>query len=147
MDIGQDVKNNNDILRDYGPGAFVVEIDKIAEINNNYRTALWTGKYIQLTLMSIKPNESIGLEMHPDTDQIIFIVKGKGMVKMGDTQENMTFESNVFEDCAIFVPAGKWHNVMNTGRVPMKIYTVYAPPHHPHGTIQTNPSDIEKEMY
>ena len=123
------------IRTDYGPGPFVIDINKATLANDTYRTAIWTGRFLQSTLMSINPNDDIGLEVHPNNDQFLRIEKGIGVVQMGSTRDNLTFQQNLYDDYAIFVPAGTWHNVINTGREPMKIYTIYGPPHHPHGTV------------
>lgn len=130
--------NTNSVMHtiDFGPKPFAVNIDRITKQNNNYRRALWTGEHLQLTLMSINPGEDIGLEMHPDLDQFIRIEEGQGLVKMGDTQENLNFKANVGKDYAFIIPAGTWHNLINTGRRPIKLYSIYAPPQHPHGTVQ-----------
>ena len=125
---------NNNLITDYGPRPFIIDINKATLANGNYRTALWTGKNLQLTLMSINPNEDIGLEVHPDTDQFLRIEKGVGVAQMGSSADNL-FQHNVYDDYAVFVPAGTWHNITNTGPQPMKIYSIYAPPHHPHGVI------------
>lgn len=122
-------------LRDYGPEPYVVDIEEITEQNDNFRLALWTGQHFQATLMNIGVGEDIGLELHEDTDQFLRIEQGQGIVRMGDTPDNLDFQAYVYEDYAIFVPAGKWHNLINTGNVPIKLYSIYAPPHHPHGTI------------
>ena len=122
-------------LRDYGPEPFVVNIERATEANNNFRTALWTGRNLQVTLMSLMSGEDIGLEIHPNVDQFIRIEEGRGMVQMGSTRNNLDFEKRVSDDYAIMVPAGKWHNLVNTGNRPMKIYTIYAPPEHPRGTV------------
>jgi len=122
-------------LRDYGGKPFVVNIERAAEQNNNYRTALWTGKHLQVALMSIEVGGDIGLEVHPDVDQFIRIEQGRGLVQMGERRDRLDFERNVSEDDAIMIPAGTWHNVTNTGRVPLKLYTIYAPPEHPFGTV------------
>ena len=122
-------------LMDYGPEPFVVNIERATEANNNFRTALWTGRNLQVTLMSLMPGEDIGLEIHPNVDQFIRIEEGRGMVQMGSTRNNLDFEKRVSDDYAIMVPAGKWHNLINTGNRPMKIYTIYAPPEHPRGTV------------
>jgi len=123
------------ILTDYGPMPFAIDINKATLANDTYRTALWTGKNLQLTLMSIDPFDDIGLEVHPDNDQFLRIEKGQGIFQFGTTQHNLQYQQNVYDDYAIFVPAGTWHNIINTGNTPMKIYSVYAPPHHPHGTV------------
>ena len=122
-------------IKDYGPEPFVVNIEKAAEQNNTFRTALWTGKHLQLTLMSINVGEDIGLEMHPDVDQFIRIEEGQGLVKMGNSKDKLDFQANVREDYIIIIPAGKWHNLINTGNKPIKLYSIYAPPEHPHGTV------------
>ncbi|NLB80769.1 MAG: cupin domain-containing protein [Clostridiaceae bacterium] len=130
-------------IKDYGPNPFVVNIEKITRQNNTFRSALWTGKHLQLTLMSIKPGEDIGFEMHPDTDQFIRIEEGQGMVKMGDTRDNISFQEKVSDGYVILVPAGKWHNLINTGNKPIKLYSIYAPPHHPHGTVHKTKEESE----
>ena len=123
------------VLRDYGAYPFVVNIEQAAKQNNNYRTALWTGKHMQVTLMSINPGEDIGLEVHPNTDQFIRIEEGQGLVMMGDHKDRLDFQQNAYNDYAIMIPAGKWHNVINTGIQPLKVYVIYAPPEHPFGTV------------
>ena len=131
------------ITNDYGNDPFVVNIEKETEQNNNFRTTLWTGTYMQTTLMSIEPGSSIGLEIHPDTDQFLKIESGMGQVFMGKARENLNFRQNIREGFAIFVPAGTWHNVVNTGKLPIKLYSVYAPPHHPRGTVNDTKSAAE----
>lgn len=122
-------------LQDYGTRPFVVNIDQATKQNNNYRTALWTGKYFQVTLMSINVGEDIGLEVHPTTDQFIRIEEGQGLVQMGDSRDKLDFQVMAYDDYAIMVPAGKWHNLTNTGNRPLKVYVIYAPPEHPYGTV------------
>ncbi|MEC0259817.1 MULTISPECIES: cupin domain-containing protein [Paenibacillus] len=122
-------------LQDYGARPFVVNIAQASKQNNNYRTALWTGKHIQVTLMSINVGDDIGLEVHPTTDQFIRIEQGQGLVQMGDSRDNLDFQAMANEDYAIMIPAGKWHNVTNTGNTPLKVYVIYAPPQHPYGTV------------
>ncbi|WP_226035228.1 cupin domain-containing protein [Aquibacillus saliphilus] len=122
-------------LRDYGADPFVVNIEKAAKQNKNYRTALWTGDHLQVTLMSIKVGGDIGLETHPNLDQFIRIDQGQGLVQMGDSKDNLTFKEKVYDNYAIIIPAGKWHNLTNTGNEPIKLYSIYAPPQHPFGTV------------
>ena len=123
------------ILKDYGPDLFVVNIEEATKQNNTFRTALWTGNHLQLTLMSLNVGEDIGLEVHPNVDQFIRIEQGQGLAKMGDSKYNLDFQRNVYANFAIIIPAGKWHNVINTGNGPLKLYSIYAPPNHPHGTV------------
>ncbi|WP_174612998.1 cupin domain-containing protein [Virgibacillus ihumii] len=128
-------------LKDYGNEPYVVNIEEAAEQNRNFRTTLWTGDHLQLTVMSIDVGEDIGLEIHPDVDQFLRIEEGQGIVRMGSSKEDLYFERMVGEDYAIVVPAGKWHNLINTGRRPLKLYTIYAPPEHPFGTVHVTKAD------
>ena len=132
---------NNMNLKDYGPEPFVVDIRNAAIQNNNFRIALWTGKYLQVTLMSIKVGEDIGLEIHPDLDQFICIVEGQGLVKMGNSKDKLDFQQNVYSGYSFIIPAGKWHNLINTGNRPIKLFSIYAPPQHPQGTIHKTKED------
>ncbi|WP_035661046.1 cupin domain-containing protein [Halalkalibacter akibai] len=122
-------------LMDYGAEPFVVDIEEITKQNNNFRTALWTGDHLQVTLMSIGVGEDIGLEIHPNLDQFLRIEQGQGIVQMGDSKDRLEFEEKVYDDYAIVIPAGKWHNLTNTGNQPLKLYSIYAPPQHPYGTV------------
>lgn len=128
-------------LRDYGPNPFVINIEEAAKQNNTFRTALWTGRHLQLTLMSIGVHEDIGLEIHPNLDQFIRIEEGQGIVRMGKSRNNLDFERRVSDDFAFIIPAGTWHNLINTGNTPIKLYSIYAPPQHPHGTVHETKKD------
>ncbi|WP_064094100.1 cupin domain-containing protein [Rossellomorea aquimaris] len=130
-------------LKDYGPSPYTVNIDEATVQNDTFRTALWTGEHLQVTLMSINPGEDIGLEVHPKIDQFLRLEQGQGIVKMGNRQDNLTFQREVKEDFAIMVPAGTWHNVINTGDTALKLYSIYAPPQHPRGTIHVTKADAE----
>lgn len=136
---------NDIMLRDYGPEPFVINIDKATKRNDTFRTALWTGNHLQLTLMSIPVGGEIGVEMHPDTDQFLRIEQGQGLSMMGPSKDNLNFQRNVSKDYAIFVPAGIWHNVVNKGGVPLKLYSIYAPPKHPRGTVHVTKADAAAE--
>lgn len=135
--------NNAQQIRDYGPYPFAVNIEDITKNNNSFRTALWTGDFLQLTLMSLLPGEDIGLEMHPDVDQFIRIEEGRGLVMMGDDKDSPNFQQTVSDDYAFIIPAGKWHNLTNTGSRPLKLYSIYAPPQHPFGTVHQTKEDAE----
>ncbi|WP_160037058.1 cupin domain-containing protein [Paenibacillus sp. An7] len=125
----------NFTLMDYGKQPYVVNIEQATKQNNTYRTAIWTGKHFQVTLMSIDVGDDIGLEVHPTTDQFLRIEEGQGFVQMGDSKDQLDFQEMVRDDYAIMVPAGKWHNITNTGNTPLKLYVIYAPPEHPFGTV------------
>jgi len=120
---------------DYGGRPFVVDINKATTGNETYRTALWTGKNLQLTVMSIPVGGEIGLEIHHDHAQFLRVESGQGLVQMGNKRDHLYFSQPAFDDSAIFVPAGTWHNVTNTGSTPLKLYSIYAPPVHPFGTV------------
>lgn len=128
-------------VKDYGPNPFVVNINEASKQNAAYRTALWTGQYLQVTLMSINPGDDIGLENHPNVDQFLRIEQGQGVLEMGRSKERLDFKRNVSDDFAIMVPARTWHNVTNTGKIPLKLYSIYAPPNHPHGTVHLTKAD------
>ncbi|HZH87958.1 MAG TPA: cupin domain-containing protein [Chitinophagaceae bacterium] len=121
--------------RDFGNDPFVFKIEDYTKQNETYRTALWTGEYMQLTVMNILPGEDIGLEVHNDHDQFIRVEEGEGIVLMGDTEDDLSFERKVEDDFAIMIPAGKWHNVVNNSDEPLKLYSIYAPREHPHGAV------------
>lgn len=129
-------------MQDHGPNPYVVNIEELTLENENFRTAGWTGKYMQMTLMTIQPGDDIGLEVHEDHDQFLRIEQGLATVLMGDSEESL--ESwDAGDDFAIFVPAGKWHNIVNTGDEPLKLYSIYAPPEHAHGTVHATKADAE----
>jgi mannose-6-phosphate isomerase-like protein (cupin superfamily) len=121
--------------QDFGPNPFVFDIEKATKNNNNFRTAIWTGSHFQITLMSIGVGEDIGLEIHPNLDQFLRIEDGQGIVKMGKNKNRLDYQKNVEDDFAIVIPAGTYHNLINTGNKPLKLYSIYAPPQHPFGTI------------
>jgi mannose-6-phosphate isomerase-like protein (cupin superfamily) len=121
-------------MQDHGPDPYVVDIEELTVQNDTFRTAAWTGKNLQMTLMAIQPGDDIGLEVHDDHDQFLRIEAGEARVEMGPTKDQL--ESWTAEDdYAIFVPAGTWHNVINTGDEPLKLYSIYAPAEHAHGTV------------
>ena len=120
---------------DHGPNPFVVDIEKETLGNKNFRTAIWTGEQLQMTLMHIEVGGDVGLEVHTEEDQFLRLEQGTARVEMGPSKDEVTFTENVGPDWAILVPKGVWHNIINTGDTPLKIYSLYAPPHHAHGTI------------
>ncbi|WP_342513998.1 cupin domain-containing protein [Sporosarcina sp. FSL K6-1522] len=126
---------------DYGKEPLVINIDQAAKQNHTFRTALWTGNHLQVTLMSIDVGDDIGLELHSDVDQFLHIEEGTGLVQMGPSKEALHFVRHVSNGSAIMVPAGAWHNITNTGSIPLKLYTIYAPPEHPFGTIHKTKAD------
>ncbi|HFI0463729.1 TPA: cupin domain-containing protein [Streptococcus suis] len=122
-------------LKDYGKDPFVINIEEATLENTNYRTALWTGDLLQVTLMSIPVGGDIGGEIHGENDQFLRVEKGQGKVIMGESEDKISFEKEVGPEDAILIPLGKYHNVINTGDEDLKLYSIYGPAHHPHGTV------------
>jgi mannose-6-phosphate isomerase-like protein (cupin superfamily) len=131
--------------KDRGKEPYVVDIESKTVNNDNFRTTLWTGAHLQLTLMSIPVGGDIGLEVHPKNDQFLRLEQGKGRVQMGPKKSELTFERDVEDDWAILVPAGTWHNVTNIGDVPMKVYALYGPADHVPGTVHKTQQDAEND--
>jgi mannose-6-phosphate isomerase-like protein (cupin superfamily) len=122
---------------------WIDDIEKVTVENSTFRTVVFTGEHTQLTVMSLKPGEDIGLESHPNLDQFIRIEKGQARVELGPTQENIDETHDVEDDWAIIVPAGVWHNVVNTGSSDVKLYSLYSPPEHPDGTVHMTKADAD----
>ena len=141
---GKNVNTNEEVvLKDYGAEPTVLDIDAYTTTNEDFRTALWTGTLLQVTLMSIPAGGEVGLEQHTDTDQFLRIEEGQAKVMMGDSEDALTFVKMAEKDFAIIVPAGKWHNIINTGDKPLKLYSIYAPVEHPHGTVHKTFKEAE----
>ena len=128
---------------DHGKTPYVVDIEQLTTDNTTFRTAIWTGQYLQSTVMSIEPGDDIGLEVHNDHDQFLRVESGTGRVDMGESEDNLAFQADVSDDFAIFVPAGQWHNVTNTGDQPLKLYSIYAPSEHPFGTVHETKAEAD----
>lgn len=129
--------------RDYGPLPFSTNVAKEAMNNNFFRTALWTGNYLQMTLMSINSGESIGLESHSNLDQFLYIVEGNAIVKMGRSKDKLFYKKAIGKNFGVFVPAGTWHNMYNTGKKPIKLFSIYAPVQHPRGTVHKTKAEAD----
>lgn len=106
--------------------------------NTNFRKVLYTGKNIQLVLMSLKPGEEIGEEIHKDNDQFFRFESGNGKVIINDT------EYNIKNGDVVIIPAGSKHNIINTSKEELKIYTIYSPPHHKDKIIRKTKKEAEE---
>lgn len=131
-------------ITDNGPQPNVFDIETATKENSTYRTVAWTGKYLQVTLMSIPPGSSIGLEVHPETDQFLRLDAGSGVCRMGPAADDLT-ETEVNDGWSIQVPAGTWHDVVNTGPEPLRLYAVYAPSHHAQGKVHASAEQAEQD--
>lgn len=129
---------------DQGPNPFITNLCSNTIQNNNFRTALWTGMDLQLTLMSIPRHSEIGLEIHCDNDQFLYVESGLGNMMMGNCKEHLDYQCRVSTGSGIFIPANTWHNLINIGNCDLKLFSIYAPPQHPFGTIHRTKCDSDK---
>lgn len=111
--------------------------------NSTFRTVLFTGSDLQLTVMRIPAGEEIGLEMHDDHDQFLRLEAGKARVTLGPSKETVTETHDIEDDWAVIVPAGTWHNVINAGDDDLKLYSLYAPPEHPDSTVHATKAEAD----
>lgn len=116
---------------------FCDDIEKLTEENQDFRRVLYTGKNLQLVLMTLQPGEEIGEEVHDDRDQFFRIEEGEGVIDIDGV------ENAVEDDIAVIVPAGARHNVRNTGDEPLQLYTIYGPPEHQDGVVQATKEEAE----
>lgn len=123
-------------IKDIGPEPTIFDIEDETVANDAYRRVAWSGRFLQVTLMSIPAGGDIGLELHADTDQFIRVEAGEGLAQLGDAKDALTIEEKLEDDDVVIIPAGKWHNVTNTGEEPLKLYSIYAPAHHKPGKVQ-----------
>lgn len=119
---------------------FVINIEKGTLENDNFRQVLYTAKHSQLVLMSLAPNEEIGMEVHPDNDQFFRFEKGRGKCIIDGN------EYEVKDGFAVIVPAGSQHNVINTSdSEKLKLYTIYSPAHHKDGVARRTKAEAESD--
>jgi len=117
---------------------YIDDIEEKTLDNANFRQVLFTGKHMQLVVMALKPGEDIGEEIHENVDQFFRIEQGEAKVII-DGEEDV-----LKEDMVAIVPAGAKHNLINTSNVDLKLYTIYAPPNHPGGTVHKDKAEAEE---
>lgn len=122
---------------------WVGDIEQATLGNTDFRRALFTGDHVQLTVMRLAPGEEIGLEMHGNLDQFIRLEQGTARLTLSRSKEQVDEEHEIKDDWAVIVPAGTWHNVINTGTGDLKLYSLYAPPEHPPGTVHRTKADAD----
>ena len=115
------------------------DIEQQTRGNTDFRRVLYTGKHLQLVLMSLKPGEEIGAEVHPDNDQFFRVDSGSGVVTIDGK------DSKISDGFAVVVPAGARHNIKNDGDEPLKLYTLYGPPDHKDKTVHRTKADAEAQ--
>ena len=122
---------------------WVDDIEKVTLDNTAFRTVVFTGTHLQLTVMRLGPGEAIGQEAHPHLDQFIRIEAGDAEVQFGTAAGEPQERHRVSDDWAVIIPAGVWHNVVNTGSDEVKLYSLYAPPEHPAGTVHATKGEAD----
>jgi mannose-6-phosphate isomerase-like protein (cupin superfamily) len=122
---------------------WVGDIERATLENTNFRTVLFTGENLQMTVMRLAPGEEVGMEMHDHLDQFIRIEEGRARVTFGPTAEQVTETHDVEDDWAVIIPGGTWHNVVNTGEGDLRLYSLYTPPEHPDGTIHVTKAESD----
>ena len=122
----------------------VVAIRKATLYNRYFRREMWTGEHLQITVMAIPIGGEVGKEIHEDLDQMLVVEQGSAAVFMSREEGDLPFVGEATEGCAILVPSGTYHNIINDGRVPLKMYSVYAPPKHPVGTLQRTKEEADR---
>ena len=122
---------------------WVADIEKTTIENGHFRSVVYTGAHTQLTVMTLKPGEDIGWESHDHLDQFLRVEQGSGRVELGKSEDSVDETHDVGPDWAIIVPAGIWHNLVNTGSDDVKLYSLYSPPEHPDGTVHKTKEEAE----
>ena len=123
---------------------WVHDVERATLDNDTFRTVLFTGEHTQLTVMRLGPGEDIGREVHDHVDQFIRIEQGSARVELSTTEDDADESHDVSDDWAVIVPAGVWHNVVNTGDSELKLYSLYSPPEHPDGTVHRTKAEAEE---
>jgi mannose-6-phosphate isomerase-like protein (cupin superfamily) len=113
------------------------DIERLTTANGDFRRVPYTGGHLQLVLMSLPPGCDIGAEVHTDRDQFFRFEEGRGQVDIDDNSYD------VEDGSGVIVPAGARHNVRNTGEVPLKLYTIYGPPEHKDGIVQSTKAEAD----
>ena len=134
-------------MSDPGSVPDTLNLEQAAQQNQNFRIPLWTGNHLQLTVMCIPFRGEIGLELHPDTDQLIRVEDGQASVRMGQSRDQLSFQRCLRTGDVILIPRGTWHNVLNIGNRMLKLSSIYAPPQHPRGTIHRTKADAEHDEH
>lgn len=117
----------------------IIDLEQETKTNGDFRRVIYTAHHTQLVLMSLRPGEEIGMEVHPDNDQFFRLDAGEGRVVIDGA------EYPIKDGFGVVIPAGAQHNVINTGTVALKLYTLYSPPHHKDGIVRQTKADAEAE--
>ena len=129
--------------KDRGKQPSVINLRKETCQNTTVRTSVWTGEHLQITVMSIPVGGEIGLERHEELDQLLYIESGFAKIYMGKTKETIRCLGMVSSGTAVLIPACTWHNLVNVQNIPVKMFSVYAPPQHPFCTVHKTKADTD----
>ena len=126
---------------------WVDDIEQVTLGNSTFRTVVYTATHAQLTVMRLGRGEEIGWESHGHLDQFLRIEQGQARLDLGRSEDQVDEQHDLSDDWAIIVPAGVWHNVVNTGSEDVKLYSLYTPPEHPAGTVHATKADADADEH
>jgi mannose-6-phosphate isomerase-like protein (cupin superfamily) len=138
---------SGDIETDHGNKPYVFNACELARQNRNYRTTIWTGVHMQLTLMCIPAGTDTGIEMHNNFDQLIRIESGMGKIEMGGSRSELSQKADLNACTTVIIPKGTYHRIISTGNQPLRLLSVYAPPAHKYGTVDRTKDDESKKEH
>ena len=132
-----------ELIQDKGKRPAVFNLEELVIDNTAYRQTIWTGNNMQVTVMSIPVGGEIGLEAHHNIEQFLRVDKGQGKVYMGQKSDELTFVQDIEDGYSVHVPAEMYHNIVNTGTEPLQLYSIYAGPEHPFGTVHMTKAEAD----
>ena len=132
-----------ELIQDKGKSPAVFNLEELVIDNTAYRQTIWTGNNMQVTVMSIPVGGEIGLEAHHNIEQFLRVDKGQGKVYMGQKFDELTFVQDIEDGYSVHVPAEMYHNIVNTGTEPLQLYSIYAGPEHPFGTVHMTKAEAD----
>ena len=136
--------NKHSIFKDYGGAPLILNLPVAAERNESFRQAIWTGDDLQLTVMTIPVGGEIGEEMHDDLDQMLRVEAGVALIRIGESEGTLRDARRVGAGSVLLIPRGTCHNLLNVGREPLRLSSVYAPPAHKMGTVHKTKEDAKE---
>ena len=141
------MENENNVTVQKICAPAIINISAETWFNEYFRKEIWTGKHLQITVMNIPAGGEVGIELHDNLDQILAVEYGVASVYTGNSRQTINYLGRASQNTLIVIPAGTWHNVINERNIPLKLYSVYAPPKHPIGTIHKTKFDSDLADY
>lgn len=123
--------------------SWVGNIERVTKDNDNFRKVIDTGVHSQLTVMSVPPGGEVGWEAHAHLDQFLRLEQGTARADFGQSGLAVDESHDIEDDWAVIVPAGVWHNIVNTGEEDLKLYSIYSPPEHADGTVHRTKAEAD----